>query len=186
MKIPMMHDAWLALVTWLRRPQGARRALLTVLAGITLVGILVANLMLWPIEYLDFGVEPSVGNVAWVAPGGPAAQAGLQPGDRVLRMYGRPWPEVIVDPLSSTRDQPLIRASARSVTRKRLTVRGASRAGERRRGGKLLSRIHDCGGLIAQGRMRSALVVVRQIAPQADMGLSWSAVFSEIHLLILD
>ena len=91
----MMHDPRLALLTWLRRLQAEHRLLITALAVITLAGILGANFMLWPIEYLDFGVEPSVGNVAWVAPGGPAAQAGLQPGDRVLRMYGRPWPEVL-------------------------------------------------------------------------------------------
>jgi len=73
-----------------RRFRAAPQWLLGALALITLVGPLWANLLVWPVEYLGYDLDPRSGEVIFVASGSPAAKAGMLVGDYVLSIYGVP------------------------------------------------------------------------------------------------
>lgn len=69
--------------------------LLAVLALLTFIGPLWANLLVWPVEYLGYDIDPRSGQVTRVAPGSAAAEAGIQPGDQLRSLYGRPWTDLL-------------------------------------------------------------------------------------------
>ncbi len=65
------------------------------LAALTvLVIILAAALLLWPVPNLGFAPDLRTGTVRAVERGSPAAQAGVQPGDRITSIYGYSWQSV--------------------------------------------------------------------------------------------
>jgi len=68
------------------------------LAAITLAMILAFTMILWPIPYLGFNADPLTATIMFVEPGSSAARTGLQVDDRILRMYDRPWDEVVSAP----------------------------------------------------------------------------------------
>jgi signal transduction histidine kinase len=79
--------------------QALYRWLTNGLAAVTLATILAFTVLLWPIPYLGFTVvDPRTAIIVSIEPDSSAAQAGLQVGDRVLRMYDRPWDAVIAHP----------------------------------------------------------------------------------------
>lgn len=81
------------------------------LAAVTLAMILAFTVMLWPIPHLGFNADPLTATIIFVKPGTSAADAGLQVGDHVLRMYDQAWAEVISAPnmfaLIGPREQPV-------------------------------------------------------------------------------
>lgn len=91
----MTHHVWATQQGrgWLSRPDPTW--LLTMLALLTLIGPLWANLVLWPVEYLGYNIDPHSGQVTYVAPGSTAAKAGMLPGDQLRSMYGRPWADLL-------------------------------------------------------------------------------------------
>ncbi len=64
-------------------------------AALVLAIILAANLILWPIPLLGFDVDPKTHTITAIVPHSSADRAGLRIGDRVMRLYGRPWTDVI-------------------------------------------------------------------------------------------
>ena len=64
------------------------------LAATTLIGILTANLLFWPIPYLGFSTNPYNSTIVRIEPGSVAANAGLQEGDRITHLYGHAINEV--------------------------------------------------------------------------------------------
>ncbi len=61
--------------------------------SIVLLGLL-TGVLLWPLPSLGFDADLQSGQVRAVYPDTPAAQAGLQAGDRILAIYGYPWSSV--------------------------------------------------------------------------------------------
>lgn len=84
---------------------------LALLALLTLIGPLWANLVLWPVEYLGFDIDPRSGQVTRVQPGSTADEAGLQSGDQLRSLYGQPWGEAF-----GWRQWQLVERSVTSVT----------------------------------------------------------------------
>jgi signal transduction histidine kinase len=82
---PLAH--WSCQAFWLR---AAHRWLLSALALLTLIGPLWANLLVWPIEYLGYDLDPRSGKVIFVGSDSVAANAGMLVGDRVLSIYSVP------------------------------------------------------------------------------------------------
>ncbi|MEI7642671.1 MAG: ATP-binding protein [Chloroflexales bacterium] len=60
-------------------------------AILALLAIIGAAALYWPLPELGFATDPPTGIVLTVAPGSPAAEGGLQPGDQVVRIYTYPW-----------------------------------------------------------------------------------------------
>ena len=87
----MGHRVWAKLISRRGPLRPDRTWLLAVLALLTFVGPLWANLVLWPVEYLGYDIDPRSGQVTRVVAGGVAAEAGIQPGDQLQSLYGRPW-----------------------------------------------------------------------------------------------
>ena len=82
-----------------------------VLAACMLIVIVFATLLMWPICFLGFAWDPHSYLVTRVDPGGAAAEAGLQVGDQVVKLYNQPISEVLssinlVD-LIGPHDQPI-------------------------------------------------------------------------------
>lgn len=91
----MTHRAWAT-----PRGRGWRLRLdptwlLAMLALLTLVGPLWANLVLWPVEYLGYDIDPRSGRVMHVALGSAAAEAGILTGDQLQSIYDRPWDDLL-------------------------------------------------------------------------------------------
>jgi predicted metalloprotease with PDZ domain len=81
-------------ITWFPSTRLALyRWLTNSLAAVMLAMILAFTVLLWPIPYLGFNVEPLTATIVFVEPGSSAAYAGLQSGDRVLRIYDHSWDE---------------------------------------------------------------------------------------------
>lgn len=72
------------------RFHAAPRWLLGALALLTLIGPLWANLLVWPVEYLGYDLDPRSGEVIFLEAGSSAAKAGMLIGDRVQSIYGKP------------------------------------------------------------------------------------------------
>lgn len=94
-----------------RRFTALPRWLLVALAVLTLVGPVWANILLWPVEYLGYDVDPRSGEVVFVETDSVAAQAGIQLADRLRSVYGEPLEEL----LSRWSTWPLIEASTGGV-----------------------------------------------------------------------
>ena len=60
-------------------------------AILALLAIIGAAALYWPLPELGFATDPPTGVVLTVAPGSPAAEGGLQPGDQIVRIYAYPW-----------------------------------------------------------------------------------------------
>ena len=116
----MTHRVWATPGGRGQRLRLGPTSLLAALALLTLIGPLWANLVVWPVEYLGYDIDLRAGQVTHVQPGSVAAQAGLQPGDQLLSIYGQPWAEA----LFSWRQWQLVEQSSSHVA---VTV---SRAGE--------------------------------------------------------
>jgi len=80
-------------------------------AGLIVVIILAANILLFPIPYLGVAVHPQTHVVLDVDPGGSGDRAGLRAGDQVVRMYNRPIDDVFTSitylQWIAPRDQPI-------------------------------------------------------------------------------
>jgi signal transduction histidine kinase len=66
-----------------------------VLAALMLVVIVSANILIWPVPHLGFEINLQTYEITQIASGSSADQAGLQVGDRVLHVYGRPMAEAL-------------------------------------------------------------------------------------------
>src|SRR5690606_38453197 len=91
----MAHRVWATLHNRFGPLRPDPTWLLTVLALLTFIGPLWANLLVWPVEYLGYDIDPRSGQVTRVAPGSAAAEAGIQPGDQLRSLYGRPWSDLL-------------------------------------------------------------------------------------------
>jgi signal transduction histidine kinase len=80
-------------------------------AAAMLFAILAISGFFWSVPYLGFNVDPVTAIIAFIEPGGSAAQAGLQVGDHVLSVYGHPWNELVSHPnllsLAEPRERPV-------------------------------------------------------------------------------
>lgn len=64
------------------------------LGALLVLGVgLSATTLFWPLPSLGFDPNPGTGVVVAVQPDSPAARAGVQPGDQVLRIYDYAWQE---------------------------------------------------------------------------------------------
>lgn len=64
------------------------------LAAITLISILTAGLLFWPVPYLGLDSSPSNAIIVKIDPQSAASDAGLQLGDRIIHLYGYPLEEL--------------------------------------------------------------------------------------------
>jgi hypothetical protein len=67
----------------------------TILAAGTLIAILVAIRIIWPISLLGFVFDPETQRIESIEPNSPADRSGLKSGDVILAMYDRPMTEVV-------------------------------------------------------------------------------------------
>lgn len=83
----------------------------SLLAGLMLAIIVTALILLWPVGYLGYDSTDVDQQIYHVVPDGPADQAGVKVGDRILALYNRPIQEVVVSlnlvDLIGQRDRPI-------------------------------------------------------------------------------
>lgn len=60
-----------------------------------LVILLVVNILMWPISSLGYEEDAATGSITFVEVNSPAAQAGLQVGDKIVTLYGLSWNDVV-------------------------------------------------------------------------------------------
>ena len=81
--------------------------------------IIAATVLIWPFSYL--GYDYATDTIIFVAPHSPASDAGMQRGDRIITLYGRPWDEVVrqwsILPLLGPRSTPVAMTVARGGQR---------------------------------------------------------------------
>lgn len=81
---------------WLRSQAAALlQGLIHGFAGLSLIIIIWLNILIWPIGSLGYAADSRTGMIMAIASGTPAANAGLQLGDRIVALYDRPWSDVI-------------------------------------------------------------------------------------------